>query len=466
MAYSINFDHINKYTEVTNQLAIFLRTAKIHNINNTAVISATDKFVHLVNEIVSLENCVVIEIRGEYFYLNDHRIRYAPEYILNLDYLMREFKKTELGTILIKKEIISDDIRIFIDVYVKSHLSEDPFDHLNEGLSGVSAIEVKKIQNISEELLDKRKIAKKTYFNAVSSYKELFNKVKADEKINLKKAKRVITSVINQIIDQEQILLGMTTIKDYDEYTFHHSTNVSILSVALGRRMGMNHKMLIELGIVSLFHDIGKIDVPNEILNKPSNLTDSEWSIIRQHPQLGFNAILKMRNIDELTINSAIVAFEHHMNIDHSGYPQMENPSTLDLFSRIVSITDKYDAMTSRRIYTNEPMPPDIALRELLVDSQGKLDPLIFKFFVNMIGIYPIGTLVVLNSRELGLVFENNQDFLHRPRVMIISDNKGNWIKGHIVDLADKNENDAYLRTIIKTMDPRQYHINLAEYFL
>jgi predicted membrane-bound spermidine synthase len=111
-------------------------------------------------------------------------------------------------------------------------------------------------------------------------------------------------------------------------------------------------------------------------------------------------------------------------------------------------------------------MPPDIALRELLVDSQGKLDPLIFKFFVNMIGIYPIGTLVVLNSRELGLVFENNQDFLHRPRVMIISDNKGNWIKGHIVDLADKNENDAYLRTIIKTMDPRQYHINLAEYFL
>ena len=466
MAYSINFEHINKYTEVTNQLAIFLRTAKIHNMNNSAVISATDKFVHLVNEIVSLENCVVIEIRGEYFYFNDHRIRYAPEYILNLDYLMREFKKTELGTVLIKKEITSEDIRIFIGAYLKSHLSEDPFDHLNEGLSGLSGMEVKKIQNITEELLDKRKIAKKTYFNAVSSYKELFNKVKTDEKINLKKAKRVITSVINQIIDQEQILLGMTTIKDYDEYTFHHSTNVSILSVALGRRMGMNHKMLIELGIVSLFHDIGKIDVPNEILNKPSNLTESEWGIIRQHPQLGFNAILKMRNIDDLTINSAIVAFEHHMNIDHSGYPQMENPSVLDLFSRIVSITDKYDAMTSKRIYTNEPKPPDIALRDLLEDSRDKLDPLIFKFFVNMIGIYPIGTLVVLNSRELGLVFENNQDFLHRPRVMIISDNKGNWIKGHIVDLADKNENDAYLRTIIKTMDPRQYHINLAEYFL
>ncbi len=466
MGYSINFEHINKYTEVTNQLAIFLRTAKIHNMNNTAVTSATDKFVSLVNDIIRLENCIVIEIRGEYFYFNDHRIRYSPEYILNLDYLIREFKKTELGTILIKDKIIPKDISVFIDVYLKSHLSEDPFDYLQEGLSGLSGIEVKKIQNISEEILDKRKVARKTYFNAVSSYKEIFNTVKIDEKINLKKAKRVITSVINQIIDQEQILLGMTTIKDYDEYTFHHSTNVSILSVALGRRMGMNHKMLIELGIVSLFHDIGKIDVPNELLNKPSNLTDSEWHVIRNHPKWGLTALLKMRDLDDLTINSAIVAFEHHMNIDHSGYPQVKNPSTLDLFSRIVSITDQYDAMTSKRIYTVNPLSPEAALRELMEKSREKLDPLIFKFFVNMIGIYPIGTLVMLNSGELGLVFENNQDFLHRPRVIIISDNKSNFIKGHILDLADKNGNETYLRTIIKTMDPRKYNINLAEYFL
>jgi HD-GYP domain-containing protein (c-di-GMP phosphodiesterase class II) len=466
MAYSINIENINKYTEVTNQLAIFLRTAKIHNTNNTAVISAIDKFVSLVNDIIRLENTIVLEIRGEYFYCNDHRIRYSPEYILNLDYLIRDFKKTELGTILINDKINPKDISVFIDVYLKSHLSEDPFDYLKEGLSGLSDIEVKKIQNISEEFIDNRKIAKKTYFNVVSSYKEIFNKVKIDEKINLKKAKRVITSVINQIIDQEQVLLGMTTIKDYDEYTFHHSTNVSILSVALGRRMGMNHKMLIDLGIVSLFHDIGKIDVPNEILNKPSNLTDSEWRIIRKHPKWGLTALLKMRTLDDLTINSAIVAFEHHMNINHSGYPQVKNPVALDLFSRIVSITDQYDAMTSKRIYTTNAMSPETALRELMEKSRNKLDPLILKFFVNMIGIYPIGTLVLLNSRELGLVFENNQDFLHRPRVMIISDNKGTLIKGHIVDLADKNGPDTFLKTIIKTMDPRQYNINLAEYFL
>jgi HD-GYP domain-containing protein (c-di-GMP phosphodiesterase class II) len=272
--------------------------------------------------------------------------------------------------------------------------------------------------------------------------------------------------VVNQIIEQEQILLGMTTIKDYDEYTYHHSTNVSILSVALGRRMGMNHKMLIDLGIVSLFHDIGKIGIPNEILNKPTNLSENEWGIIKKHPVWGVNAILKMRNIDDLTINAAIVAFEHHMNINHTGYPRVKNQTPLDFFSRIVSITDQYDAMTSKRIYTDYPLSPDTALRTLIDRSGDKLDPLIIKFFVNMIGIYPIGTLVMLNSKELALVFENNQDFLHRPRVMIISDNKGNWIKGHIVDLADKNGHEEYLRTIIKTINPKQYNINLAEYLL
>jgi len=466
MAYSMNFESINKATEVINQLAIFLRTAKVHNINNAAVISATDKFVSLVNDIISIENSIVLEIRGEYFYFNDNRIRYSPEYILNLDYLNREFKKVELGTILIRSKISLEDIRVFIGMFLQSHLSENPFDYLKEGMSDVSGIELKKIQTISEEYLDKRKIAKKTYFSAVSFYKEIFNKVRTDEKINFKKAKRVITSVVNQIIEQEQILLGMTTIKDYDEYTYHHSTNVSILSVALGRRMGMNHKMLIDLGIVSLFHDLGKIVVPNEILNKPSKLTDSEWGIIKKHPMWGVNAILKMRSIDDLTINAAIVAFEHHMNINHTGYPQVENPAPLDFFSRIVSIVDQYDAMTSKRIYTDYPISPDTALRGLLEKSGDMLDPLIIKFFVNMIGIYPIGTLVMLNSKELALVFENNQDFLHRPRVMIISDNKGNWIKGHVVDLADKNGHDEYLRTIIKTMNPKQYNINLAEYLL
>jgi len=258
----------------------------------------------------------------------------------------------------------------------------------------------------------------------------------------------------------------MTAIKDYDEYTYHHSVNVSILSVALGQRLGLNRRMLTELGMVALFHDLGKMEIPNEVLNKPSNFTDDEWKIIRKHPLWGLKAILKIKKFDELTIKSAIVAFEHHMNFDLSGYPKVRKPLELELYSRIVSLSDQYDAMTSARVYSRVPMSPDKALSIMMERAGTQLDPLLFKFFTNMVGVYPIGTLVMLDTKELGLVYESNQIFPSRPRVMIIVDSKGNRIKGATVDLTEKNEQEVFLRSISKTMDPNKYRINLAEYLL
>ena len=224
--------------------------------------------------------------------------------------------------------------------------------------------------------------------------------------------------------------------------------------------------MLIDLGIAALFHDLGKINVPHEILNKPAALVESEWEIIGKHPVWGVKSILKMRAIDELTIRASLVAFEHHMNLNHSGYPKVKTPVELDLFSRIVSIADRYDAITASRVYSRTRMSSDKALRHLMEKSGDELDPLLLKFFINMIGVYPIGLLVKLDSNELGLVFENNQQSLLRPRVMILTDSKGNWIEGHVVDLSKVNDRNEYVRTITKTMDPRKYGINTAEYLL
>jgi hypothetical protein len=138
----------------------------------------------------------------------------------------------------------------------------------------------------------------------------------------------------------------------------------------------------------------------------------------------------------------------------------------LDLYSRIVSLADQYDAMTSARVYSRVPLAPDKALSIMMERSGTQLDPLLFKFFTNMVGVYPIGTLVMLNTRELGLVCESNQVFPARPRVMVIVDDKGNRIKGAVVDLTEKNQQEQYIRSISKTMDPSKYHINLAEYLL
>ena len=307
---------------------------------------------------------------------------------------------------------------------------------------------------------------KKTYFNAVSYTKGIMNKMKSGEKINIKKAKRVMESMVDHILEEEQLLLGMTAIKDYDEYTYHHSVNVSILSIALGQRLGLSRKMLTELGMVALFHDTGKTEVPSEVLNKPTNFSDEEWKIIKKHPVWGVRAILKLKKLDELTMKSAIVSFEHHLNFDHSGYPVIRQKMSLDLFSRIVSLADQYDAMTSSRVYSRTPLAPDKALSIMLERSGTQLDPLLFKFFINMVGVYPIGTLVMLDSKELGLITESNQIFPTRPRVLLIMDRQGNRVEGRVVDLTEKDEQESYIRSIQKTMDPNKYKINLAEYLL
>jgi hypothetical protein len=154
------------------------------------------------------------------------------------------------------------------------------------------------------------------------------------------------------------------------------------------------------------------------------------------------------------------------MNYDLTGYPKVRKHIELDLYSRIVSLADQYDAMTSARVYSRIPLSPDKALSIMMERAGTQLDPLLFKFFTNMVGVYPIGTLVMLNTKELGLVCESNQLFPDRPRVMIIVNENGSRIKGTVIDLTEKNDGDQHIRSITKTLDPNKYGINLAEYLL
>jgi HD-GYP domain-containing protein (c-di-GMP phosphodiesterase class II) len=450
-----------------NQLSVVLRTSQIHDLNNVAVKSNIEKLMSIVNSLLGIENIISLEVRGEFFYFNEYRIRFPLEYLLNFDFLLREFKKRELGTFAIIQKITLEDIQAFIRAFIESPYATNSYERIEGKMAKIKNIKVDRLKKIVEdESLDARKMVKKSYFNAVSFTKGVINKIKSGEKVSLKKAKRVVESMVDHILEQEQLLLGMTAIKEYDEYTYHHSVNVSILCVALGQRLGLNRKMLTELGMVSLFHDIGKMEIPFEILNKPTSFSEDEWRIVRKHPAIGARALLNLKKPDKVSIISAIVAFEHHMNYDFTGYPRIKNPKKLAFFSRIISLADQYDAMTSARVYSRIPMSPDKALSIMMERAGTQLDPLLFKFFINMIGVFPIGTLVMLNTKELGLVYESNQIFVSRPRVMIITDDKGNRIEGHVVDLTEKDEKDQYSRTIVKTLDPNKYNINLAEYFL
>lgn len=453
--------------DIINQLSVILRTAQIHDPNNIAVTTAIERFLSLINPLTSGETNVILDLIGEFFYINDTRIRYSLEYLLNFDFLIREFKKREVGRVIFKNNVSPVDIQLFLKSFIAAGFSDTPFDAMQEVLDESRNIEIDRLKKIREGTeVDARKVIKKIYYHAVSFSKGVMTKIKTGEKVNVKKAKRIVETMVDHILEEEKLLLGMTAIKDYDEYTYHHSVNVSILSIALGQRIGLSKKVLTELGLVALFHDIGKIEIPSDVLNKATDFTDEEWRIIKKHPVWGVKALLRLRGLDNTAVRSAIVAFEHHMHFDLSGYPKVRKYTELDFFSRIVSLVDQYDAMTSSRIYSRIPLSPDKALSIMMERAGTQLDPLLFKFFVNMVGVFPVGTLVMLDTKELGLVYESDVVFADRPRVLIIIDKNGKSVNGPIVDLTEKDEKGSYCRTIVKTLDPNKYKINLAEYLL
>lgn len=462
-----NIEATKDSRDIINQLAVVVRSVQIHDPQNMAVLSAIERFITTVNPLVSPGNALTLELIGEFFYINGTRVRYPMEHLLNFDSLIREFRRRRLGSIIIENPITIQDMQGFLRAFISSAFSSEPFNALSEGITHIDSLRVGPLQRIKEaEEFDVRKLVKRTYFNAVSYIKDVVTQIKAGGKVSIKRAKRIVEIMVDLILQEEELLVGMTAIKDYDEYTYHHSVNVSILSIAMGQRLGLSRRALTELGLAALFHDIGKMEIPAEILTKPTRFTEDDWKIMKRHPSSGVREILKLRGLDNISLRAAIVAFEHHLNYNLSGYPEVSSRFDLDFYSRIVTLADRYDAMTSARVYARIPMAPDKALSVMMEKAGTELDPLLFKFFINMVGVFPIGTLVLLDTKELGLVCRGNTIFPDKPMILLVTDSNGNRSKGAVVDLTEKDQSGRYLRSIVKTLDPNKYRINLAEYLM
>jgi HD-GYP domain-containing protein (c-di-GMP phosphodiesterase class II) len=198
-------------------------------------------------------------------------------------------------------------------------------------------------------------------------------------------------------------------------------------------------------------------------------LTEAEWRLIAAHPWMGALALFQLRGQQELPYRAMVVAHEHHMKIDMTGYPRPIRPRTMSMFSKIVAVADGFDAATSRRSYQTTPMNPAQVMLEMRDNPRRGMDPVIVKAFINLTGIYPVGTLVVLDTFELGIVHAVNPipEMLSRPIVRVISDAQGNLLHpGTLIDLAEQREDGQYLRTIIKTENPERYGIRVGDYFL
>jgi HD-GYP domain-containing protein (c-di-GMP phosphodiesterase class II) len=262
----------------------------------------------------------------------------------------------------------------------------------------------------------------------------------------------------------------MTTLRDFDEYTFTHCVNVSIFSVIIGQRIGLDRLQLYELGLGALFHDIGKQRLDHAVINKSGGLTDEEWLHLQQHPTEGLLVLFGMHGFTDAPYRQMLMAYEHHMKVDLTGYPPNKRPRQPGLFSRIVAVADAFDAGTSVRSYQYEPWPPDAVLKEMRDNPKRGFDPLLVKVLITATGVYPVGTLVILDSHELAIVAQVNPDpnLLHRPKVRVISDPVGLPLsEPKTVDLAEADPATGQPRhQIIKTTDPQKYGIRVSDYLI
>jgi HD-GYP domain-containing protein (c-di-GMP phosphodiesterase class II) len=456
-------------------LYVALQALKLFPLENQTVQKALDDLDHHVRRLLDREGEVELALVGEFVFINDVRIRLNLSTYAAVSLVSSSLNRHRVGTVTMEPGTERSEWPPFLSLLLRKPPEADPF---NTFVRHLDATPVQHIfvgperarTALEHEDPEGKEQAKRVYFQSVQAAKTVLNDIRLGKSVNARGVRRAIQSIVDQVLNNETSIMGMTALRDYDDYTFIHCVNVCIFSVVLGQKLGLTKLQLYELGLGALLHDLGKMQIDEAITKKTSGLTDEEFKRMQQHTTEGLLTLFDFQGLNEPPFRTMLMAYEHHMKRDLTGYPKNKRPRNPTLFSRIVAVADGFDAATSHRSYQQVPWRPEDALQEMRDNPRRGYDPLLVKALINVTGTYPPGTLVILDTHEMAVVTAPNADpgKLHQPVVKIIYSAAGMPLSDPITVTigVDDPETGEPARSIIKTTRPEKYGISLDSYFL
>jgi HD-GYP domain-containing protein (c-di-GMP phosphodiesterase class II) len=457
--------------EVIRQLAVLIRNATLHDPSNKVFHEPMDRLRAILETIVRAEGAFDLECSGRELYANQVRVRMEMRSLQIYRYVTDELARRRLGGLRFSAAPDRGTLARFMTVFHswRPPPDQDPTTAFDTALDNAEVDGIDALPSRTEEReppADRRQRAIDAYQQTLDFIRECMTTLDSPAELNLRRAKRTIHRIVDLSYEEGEgfSLSGLAAIKSHNEYTFNHMVNVCVLAVAFGQRLGLTRGQLAMLGLAALYHDMGKLCIPLDILDKHGPLTDEEWSVMGNHCVFGARTLFPLLGSDPGQVRRILASLQHHLGHDAGGYPRLRFLQHQGLYVRIVSIVDAFDAMTTKRVYQKQYLP-DECLAIMLGEAGTRFDPLLLKAFINCMGIFPVGSMVILSSGELAAVCEPNPDpdHLDRPTVKVISDADHNPVPPFLLDLGRPDQS---ARRILRCVDPERFGVVTAHYVL
>ena len=471
-------------SELIEELCRGYGVFKLYNSEHAEAKAATERILHGIRALFYNRRVITIDVGLRRFLVNHLPIYEISKASSELHTLFRE---KEIGGMTFVEGIDQDQIALFMKYLGECSLSDKKRDWLQEQLKKLKVDKIvvempmledmvqapdddddedeeeqpdtpsnSLVQNVRTRIAERtQKNARKLYQVAVGTINDIMNAAHHPDQINIKDITRIAHNIFEVMQERPEEMLAMAIAGRIGNYQYLHPVNVSIFGLMLARPLITENRRLIEFIRIALLYDVGKSYLPSNILQKSDSLKPEEIYKVHQHPIMSANVLDRHTELDKLAV---VVAYEHHLSESKQGYPRTEYQWETNLITRIIQVVETFDALIGNDTY-HDVVPPKKAFEELLTQYENKPEALLVTRLMKIIGIYPVGTPVLLNTKEIGIVTGQTKGRYDHPMVKIISDADTNLTSDGEICRTGKE------KTVIGTIPLRTMPLNLLDYF-